>query len=191
MMPSPISFIVSFSAQRQKSVHDDLGPMVIESLLRRGHVHIQVLGADDWCKPSILVTPANAYVHINCCATGDSSCELKITILPPPVEQELMEMTVTLTCRVSDAPYDITVSWNHKKEHLDSEIQPTGHADIVESKVNISTRDWLSGDYFECVVSHYDMPTPKTGRINWKKGELCSCREVLWARGDWSTFLLR
>lgn len=102
----------------------------------------------------------------------DVSCDkLSITILPPQVEQELMEMTVTLTCLVSDAPYGITVSWKRGNVPLVSYIQPTGPADIVQSKVNISTQDWLSGDYFECAVSHADMPKPKTERINWKKGQ--------------------
>ncbi|XP_032879349.1 uncharacterized protein LOC116974745 [Amblyraja radiata] len=132
--------------------------------------------ATEWFKGSVYTCQVNhgkdlKSQNISRSPDDDSCGEPKITILPPPVEQELMEMTVTLTCRVSDAPYDITVSWNHEKVHLESEIQPTGHADIVESKVNISTRDWLSGDYFECLVSHDDMPTPKTGRINWKKGQ--------------------
>lgn len=80
-------------------------------------------------------------------------------------------MTVTLTCIVSNAPVGIKVSWSRGKTPLDSEILSTENAEVVESKANISTRDWMSGDEFDCVVSHDDMATPKTKSIYKMAGE--------------------
>ncbi|GCB76214.1 hypothetical protein scyTo_0020987 [Scyliorhinus torazame] len=96
-------------------------------------------------------------------ASDPSLCtDASVTLLPPPIEQVLLEATVTLTCVISNAPYGVNVSWSEAKKPLKSEIaeQPGADTESVVSKLNISTQAWLSGAVFDCVVSHQDLPTP-------------------------------
>nr|BAJ20180.1 immunoglobulin M heavy chain [Triakis scyllium] len=85
-----------------------------------------------------------------------------VTIQPPPIEQVLLEATVTLACIISNAPYGVNVSWIRDRKYLKSEIaeKPGADPDSVVSNLNISTQDWLSAAVFDCVVSHQDLPTP-------------------------------
>nr|P23088.1 RecName: Full=Ig heavy chain C region, membrane-bound form; AltName: Full=Clone 3050 [Heterodontus francisci] len=100
-----------------------------------------------------------------------------IKLLPPSIEQVLLEATVTLTCVVSNAPYGVNVSWTQEQKSLKSEIavQPGEDADSVISTVNISTQAWLSGAEFYCVVNHQDLPTPLRASIH--KEEVKDLRE--------------
>ncbi|GCB60865.1 hypothetical protein scyTo_0014240 [Scyliorhinus torazame] len=88
-----------------------------------------------------------------------SSTDPVITILPPPVEQVLLEATVTLTCIVTNARYGVNLSWSQGEKTLQSEIA-VKPPDSVFSQLNISTQDWLSGTRFYCVVTDQDLPTP-------------------------------
>ncbi|GCC19654.1 hypothetical protein chiPu_0018444 [Chiloscyllium punctatum] len=94
-----------------------------------------------------------------------------VKILPPPVEQVLLEATVTLTCVVSNLPSGVNVTWKQEKKRLKSEIadQPGQNPDSVISKLDISTEAWLSGVTFECVVYHQNLPTPLKDSIHKEK----------------------
>ncbi|GCB75424.1 hypothetical protein scyTo_0019762 [Scyliorhinus torazame] len=117
-------------------------------------------------------------------ASAPSLCtDASVTILPPPIEQVLLEATVTLTCVISNAPYGVNVSWSEAKKPLKSEIadQPGADTESVVSKLNISTQAWLSGALFDCVASHQDLPTPLRNSIRnkiaeeWASGASYSC----------------
>ncbi|NJI29798.1 hypothetical protein HBI98_21785, partial [Aeromonas veronii] len=91
-----------------------------------------------------------------------------VMIQPPPIEQVLLEATVTLTCIISNAPYGVNVSWIRDRNYLKSEIAktPGEDHDSVVSNLNISTQSWLSAAVFDCVVSHQDLPTPLRASIH-------------------------
>ncbi|GCC46506.1 hypothetical protein chiPu_0030411, partial [Chiloscyllium punctatum] len=72
----------------------------------------------------------------------DTVCrDYTVNILPPPVEQVLLEATVTLTCVVSILPSGVSVTWIQEKKPLKLEIadQPGQNPDSVIRKLDIST----------------------------------------------------
>eukprot|EP00061_Rhincodon_typus_P013537 g39968.t1 len=123
--------------------------------------------------------------------TGPQVAECRdhtIKILPPPLEQVLLEATVTLTCVVSNLPFGVNVTWTQGKKPLKSEIadQAGDDPDSVISKLYISTEAWLSGDNFYCVVNHQYLPTPLRGSIHKEKVRGFSPREIFvkWTTND-------
>nr|pir Ig heavy chain - nurse shark [Ginglymostoma cirratum]AAA50817.1 immunoglobulin heavy chain [Ginglymostoma cirratum] len=89
-------------------------------------------------------------------------------ILPPPVEQVLLEATVTLTCVVSNLHSGVNFTWLQDEKTLKSEIAHDSgeHSDGAISKLDISTEAWLSEVVFECVVNHQYLPTPLRDSIH-------------------------
>nr|AAU04510.1 immunoglobulin mu heavy chain [Ginglymostoma cirratum] len=89
-------------------------------------------------------------------------------ILPPPVEQVLLEATVTLTCVVSNLHSGVNFTWMQGKKTLKSEIAHDSgeHSDGTISKLDISTESWLSEVVFDCVVNHQYLPTPLRDSIH-------------------------
>ncbi|GCC20353.1 hypothetical protein chiPu_0018911 [Chiloscyllium punctatum] len=94
-----------------------------------------------------------------------------VKILPPPVEQVLLEATVTLSCIVSNLPSGVNVNWIKEKKPLKLEIddQSGQNPDSAISKLDISTEAWLSGVTFECLVYHQNLPAPLRDSIHKKK----------------------
>ncbi|GCC32795.1 hypothetical protein chiPu_0011259 [Chiloscyllium punctatum] len=94
-----------------------------------------------------------------------------VKILPPPVEQVLLDATVTLTCVVSKLGSGVLVTWTQGEETVKSEIanQPGDAPDSVTSTLVISTQAWLSGDHFDCSVNHQHLPTPARDSIRKEK----------------------
>eukprot|EP00061_Rhincodon_typus_P013928 g40615.t1 len=92
-------------------------------------------------------------------------------ILPPPVEQVLLEATVTLTCVVSNLHSGVNFTWLQDEKTVKSEIahQSGEHSDGAISKLDISTEAWLSEVVFECVANHQYLPTPLRDSIHKEK----------------------
>nr|AAK07642.1 immunoglobulin heavy chain IgM1gj [Ginglymostoma cirratum] len=100
------------------------------------------------------------------------TCSLiRVNLLPPPIEQALLEATVTLTCIAFNVPHDVNISWTRGERSLKSNVvvQTREDPDSVVSKLNVSTQAWLSGDDFSCIVNHQDLSTPLRSSIHKKE----------------------